>query len=143
MNRTILSGRICSAIEVKTIKSKDGNNCKVANYRLAVPRNYGAKSLDGADVDFIKCVAYNGFADFAEKNLAKGMKLMLEGKIHTGSYDDEVGKKIYYTEVIVDRQELPESKEINDRYRKYAESSVTCQDEGNVVFQNDYQEACI
>ena len=49
--------------------------------------------------------------EFAEKYLSKGMKIAVEGRIQTGSYDKD-GTKVYTTDVYVERHEFVESRNI-------------------------------
>lgn len=108
MNKAILIGRLTADPEIRATQS--GKN--VASYRLAVDRAF--KSDGQPDADFINCIAFGKGAEFAEKYLHKGMKIALEGRIQTRSYDDRDGKKVYVTEVIVEHHEFCESKRSSD-----------------------------
>ena len=103
MNKSILIGRLTADPEIKN----GGTNSAVAHYRLAVDRQY--KKEGQPDADFIPCVAFGKSADFAGKYLHKGMKIAVEGRIQTGSYEKD-GVKHYTTDIIVERQEFCESK---------------------------------
>lgn len=103
MNKSILIGRLTADPEVKN----GGSASAVAHYRLAVDRQY--KKEGQPDADFIPCVAFGKSADFAGKYLHKGMKIAVEGRIQTGSYEKD-GVKHYTTDIIVERQEFCESK---------------------------------
>ena len=106
MNKIILSGRLCDNPDVRWTNSKDPK--AVAKYRLAVDRKY---SQDGERVtDFINCVAFGKNGEFARSYLKKGMKIIVEGSLQTGSYTDKDGKKVYTAEVVVDSHEFCESK---------------------------------
>ncbi|MBO7727982.1 MAG: single-stranded DNA-binding protein [Oscillospiraceae bacterium] len=98
MNKVILIGRLTKDPDVR--RSNDGD--PVARYTLAVDRNKD-------EADFISCVAFKKSAEFAEKYLQKGTKILVEGRIRTGSYEKN-GTKIYTTDVIADRHEFVESK---------------------------------
>lgn len=99
MNKAILIGRLARDPDVRT--SQDGK--MVARYTLAVNRI-------NDQADFIRCVAFGKSAEFAEKYLRKGTKIVVEGRIQTGSYTDRDGRKVYMTEVIIERQEFVEKK---------------------------------
>lgn len=99
MNKAILIGRLARDPDVRT--SQDGK--MVARYTLAVNRI-------NDQADFIRCVAFGKSAEFAEKYLRKGTKIAVEGRIQTGSYTDRDGRKVYMTEVIIERQEFVEKK---------------------------------
>ena len=62
------------------------------------------------EADFLNCVAFGSNGDFASRYLHKGMKIAVEGRIQTRSYDDKDGKKVYVTEIIVERHEFCEKK---------------------------------
>lgn len=104
MNKTILMGRVCKDIDARG----DGNNM-VARYSLAVDRRF--KNKDGEyETDFINIVAFGKSAEFAEKYFKKGMKVLVTGRIQTGSYTNKDGQKVYTTDVIAEDQEFCESK---------------------------------
>ena len=104
MNKVILIGRLTRDPEVRT--SQDGK--PVARYTLAVNK---------ADnkADFIRCVTFGKSAEFVEKYLRKAVKILIEGRLQTGSYTDRDGRKVYTTDVIVERHEFVESKEAAER----------------------------
>jgi single-strand DNA-binding protein len=101
MNKVILMGRLCKDPEVNGTGDK-----KVARYSLAVDRRF-AKSED--KTDFINIVVFGKGAEFTEKYLKKGTKVLVTGRIQTGSYEKD-GKKVYATDIIAEDQEFAESK---------------------------------
>ena len=72
MNKVILSGRLAA-----DPRMRDTARVKVAEFSLAVDRPY--KNGASKTVDFIPCVAFGQRADFAEKYLRKGEKIMVTG----------------------------------------------------------------
>ena len=93
----------------------------IARYTLAVDRR-GRRSGgdDGAQTaDFITCVAFDRAGEFAEKYFHQGTKIVAEGRIQTGSYQDKDGKTVYTTEVVVENQEFAESKATADSNNNY------------------------
>ena len=104
MNKVILIGRLCSDVEVR--RTNSGN--AVASYRLAVDRQF--KQEGQPDADFLNCVAFGNNGEFAGKYLHKGIKIAVEGRIQVRTYDGNDGKKVYVTEIIVDRHEFCEKK---------------------------------
>ena len=104
MNKVILIGRLTADPELRYTQ----NQKPVATYRLAVDRPF--KTEGQPEADFITCVAWNKSAEFASKYLTKGTKIAIEGSIRTRTYDDNDGKKVYVTEVVVDRHEFCEAK---------------------------------
>lgn len=104
MNKVILIGRLTADPEIRQTQ----NGTSVSRYRLAVDR---PKKQDGEqETDFLSCVCFGKSADFAPKYLHKGMKIAVEGRIQTGSYEKD-GAKHYTTDIIVDRHEFCESRQ--------------------------------
>nr|DAY68069.1 MAG TPA: Single strand binding protein [Caudoviricetes sp.] len=80
----------------------------VASYTLAVQRDF--KNKDGEyEADFIRCKAFGKRGEFVEKYLHKGMKIIAEGRLQSGTYEKD-GQTHYTTDLIVDRHEFCESK---------------------------------
>lgn len=89
------------------VKNPDDEQKIVAKYTLAVPRSWTNNGHE--ETDFISCVAFGKAAVFASRFLKQGMKIVVTGRIQTGSYSKE-NQKIYTTDVIVEEQEFAESK---------------------------------
>lgn len=101
MNKVILMGRLTKDPEVRY--SQGEKPTVIARYTLAVDRR-------GEGADFIPCVAFGSNGEFAEKYFRKGTKIVIEGRIQTGSYTNKEGGKVYTTDVVVEHQEFAESK---------------------------------
>lgn len=109
MNKVILIGRLVKNPEVR----QDANGgISMARYTLAVDRMRTKKDEDPG-ADFINCVVFGKSAEFAKNYLRKGTKLVIEGRIQTGSYTNKNGQKVYTTDVVVERQEFAEGKSAN------------------------------
>lgn len=106
MNKVILMGRLCADPEVRY--SQNENQTAVARYRLAVDRRF--KREGDQTADFIPCVAFGKAAQFAEYYLHRGTKIIITGRIQTGSYTNCDGQKVYTTDVVIEEQEFAESK---------------------------------
>ena len=112
MNKVILMGRLTRDPEVRY--SAGENALAIARYTLAVDRRF---RRDGeASADFISCVCFGRSAEFAEKYFRQGLKIVVSGRIQTGSYTNRDGQKVYTTEVVVEDQEFAESKAASDNY---------------------------
>ena len=107
MNKVILMGRLTRDPEIRYANNE--NNTCIANYTLAVDRGFKRQG-DEQTADFIRCVAMGKGGEFAEKYLHQGTKIVVEGRIQTGSYTNKDGQKIFTTEVWVESQEFAESK---------------------------------
>ena len=106
MNKVVLMGRLTRDPEVRY--SQGEQSTAVARYTLAVDRRFKKEGEESAD--FIGCVAFGRQGEFAEKYLHKGTKIVVSGRIQTGSYTNKDGVKVYMTEVIAEEQEFAESK---------------------------------
>lgn len=109
MNKVILMGRLVRDPEVRYSQGTESKT--IARYTLAVDRKVRTNNQDS--VDFIPCVAFGRAADFAEKYLHKGTKIVITGRIQTGSYTNKDGVRVYTTDVVVEDQEFAESKATN------------------------------
>lgn len=109
MNKVILMGRLTRDPEVRY--SQGERPMAIARYTLAVDRR-GARRQDGNEqtADFINIVAFDRAGEFAEKYFRQGMRVLVTGRIQTGSYTNRDGQRVYTTDVIVEDQEFAESK---------------------------------
>lgn len=109
MNRVILMGRLTRDPEVRY--SQGERSMAIARYTLAVDRR-GRRSQDGSEqtADFINIVAFDRAGEFAEKYFRQGMRVLVSGRIQTGSYTNKDGQRVYTTDIIVDDQEFADSK---------------------------------
>ena len=99
MNKIILMGRLTSDAETF------GQKSKVARFTLAVDRNYGED-----ETDFFNCVSFGKQAEFVEKYLKKGTKILLSGRLQNNIYEDKQGNKVTATQIITEEIEFCESK---------------------------------
>ena len=111
MNKVILMGRLTRDPEVRY--SQGDNSMAIARYTLAVDRRFNRNNNDENSADFIGCVAFGKSGEFAEKYFRKGTKVLVTGRIQTGSYTNRDGVKVYTTDVVVEDQECAESKNSN------------------------------
>ena len=106
MNKVILIGRLTRDPDVRYTQGEEPT--AIARYTLAVDRKY---KRDGeTTADFISCVAFGRSAEFAEKYFHQGIKIIVTGRIQTGSYTNREGNKVYTTDVVVEDQEFAESR---------------------------------
>ena len=106
MNKVILMGRLTRDPEVRYSQGEQAT--AIARYTLAVDRRF--KRDGDQTADFIGCVAFGKLGEFAEKYLRKGTKVVVTGRIQTGSYTNKDGQKVYTTDVVVEECECAESK---------------------------------
>lgn len=106
MNKVILLGRLTRDPDIRYTQGAEP--MAIARYTMAVDRRIRREGEAAAD--FISCVAFGKIAEVAEKYLNKGTKIIISGRLQTGSYTDRDGRKVYTTEVIVEDQGFAESK---------------------------------
>lgn len=114
MNKVILMGRLTRDPEVRYTQGE--NPMAIARYTLAVDRRFSRNNQDGQTADFISCVAFGKSGEFCEKYCHKGTKLVVSGRIQTGSYTNKDGVKVYTTEVVAEDQEFAESRNAQASY---------------------------
>ena len=106
MNKVMLMGRLTRDPEVRY--SQNGNNSAVARFSIAVDRRF--KREGQPDADFFNCTAFGRQAEFVEKYLRKGTKMVVIGSIQNDNYTDSNGNQRYSVQIIVDELEFAESK---------------------------------
>ena len=94
LNHSILIGRIGTELVLRTTNS----GTEVLTFRLAVKRDYNKEITD-----WINIVAWKGTASIIAKNFKIGDMICVEGSIQTGDYEDKDGKKVYTTDVNVNK----------------------------------------
>lgn len=104
MNKVILLGRLTR--DPETAYSKGEESKLIVRYTLAVDRKINHKAAD-----FIPCVAFGRMGEFAEKHFFQGMRVLISGRIQTGSYINKDGKKVYTTTIIVEEQNFADGKQ--------------------------------
>ena len=110
MNKVLLMGRLCRDCEVRYTQGQEQK--AIAKFTLAVDRKYHKEGEQSAD--FISCTAFGKIAEFCEKYLHKGTKVVAEGRWQTGSYKNQEGATIYTNDCIVDSMEFAESKRADE-----------------------------
>ena len=97
VNKVILVGNLGKDPEIKTLD----NGTKLASFTIATTESYKDKISDKYKdaTEWHRIVAWRWLADLTEKNLKKGSKVYIEGKLSTRSYEQE-GVQKYTTEII-------------------------------------------
>jgi len=107
MNKVILMGRLTRDPEVRYSQNANGQ-LAIARYSIAVDRN--RKREGEPDADFFNCTSFGRQAEFVEKYLKKGTKIVLVGRIQNDNYTNKEGQQVYSVQVLVDEVEFAESK---------------------------------
>lgn len=96
INRVVLVGRLTKYPELRY--TPNGN--ALCRFQIAVNRPF--KNEGEQQADFISCVAWRKNAENLANFMKKGNLIGLEGKIQTGSYEGQDGKRVYTTDVVAD-----------------------------------------
>ncbi len=105
MNKAILIGRLTKDPELRTTPT--GRN--VCQFSVAVNRTY-TNANGEREADFINCVVWDKQAENLVKYQKKGNQIAVDGRIQTRNYDDNNGKKVYVTEVLVNNVSFLDAK---------------------------------
>ncbi len=124
MNKVILVGRLTR--DPNVTYSQGERQTAIARFTLAVDRRRSRNAEQNGQeqtADFISCVAFDRQGEFAEKYLHQGTKVVLSGRIQTGSYTNREGQRVYTTDVVAEDIEFAESKNAaSGNGNTYAES---------------------
>lgn len=104
MNKVILLGRLCKDPEV----SSSTSGTTFARYSIAVDRKF--KKEGEPDADFFNCTSFSKQAEFVEKYLKKGTKVVVTGRLQNNNYTNKEGQKVYDVRIMVEEIEFAESK---------------------------------
>ena len=104
MNHSIMMGRLVRDPEINYVENSKGDEMLVANFRLAVDRKFSDET------DFFPCAAFGRLAEFAEKYLFQGIKIVVNGRMENNNYTNKDGDKVYGVCLKLDEIEFAESK---------------------------------
>ncbi len=105
MNKVFLVGRLARDPELRYTSS----NLATMRCAIAVDRQF-VREGDEQKADFINIVAFGNRAETMNKYLTKGSQIAIDGRIQTGSFDGQDGKKVYTTDVVVENFQFLDSK---------------------------------
>lgn len=106
MNKVILMGRLTRDPEVRY--SQGASQTAVARFSVAVDRRF--KREGEPDADFFNCTCFGKQAEFVERYLHKGVKVVLSGRVQNDNYTNKDGQMVYSVRIMVDEIEFAESK---------------------------------
>lgn len=117
MNNVVLIGRLTRDPELRYIPSGSA----VCKFSLAVDKNLSKDKKEEMEAqgkytaDFINIVVWGKVAESCGTFLTKGLLVGVQGRIQSGSYEDNDGKTIYTTDVVANQVEFLEWKSDNER----------------------------
>ena len=103
-------------IEIGRLTADPQNYEKVVKFNIAVDRKFKSENQT---TDFIPIVCFGKTGEFASKYFRKGMKVVVEGRIQTGSYTAKDGTKRNTFDVIAESLEFAESKKVENDPEPY------------------------
>ena len=106
MNKVIRMGRLTRDPEVRY--SQGASQTAVARFSIAVDRRF--KREGEPDADFFNCTSFGRQAEFVERYLHKGTKVVLSGRVQNDNYTNKEGQMVYSVRIMVDEIEFAESK---------------------------------
>ena len=120
MNKVIMMGRLTKDPEIRY--GQGGGNSVVGTFSIAVDRRF---KRDGEpEADFFNCVTFGKTAEFLEKYVKKGTKVVIDGRLQNDSYTNQNGVKVTATKVIVETMEFAESKNASAQPQKQQEQQT-------------------
>lgn len=104
MNKVIMMGRLTRDPEITSSTS----GTTFARFSIAVDRKIKAEGQPEAD--FFNCTSFGKQAEFIERYLKKGTKIVITGRLQNDSYTNKDGQKVNATKIITEEVEFAESK---------------------------------
>lgn len=102
MNLCVMMGRFVRDPEIRS------GSLTIAKFSLAVDRKY--KKDGEPSADFFNFTAFGKTADFVQKYLKKGTKVLIRSHVQNDNYENKKGEKVYAVNFIADEIEFAESK---------------------------------
>ena len=106
LNRIILMGRLTRYPELRQTQS----GVSVANFSLAVDRDFKDKATGEKGTDFIDIVAWRQTAEFVSRFFTKGRMAVVEGRLQLRDWTDKDGNKRRTAEVLAEHVYFGDSK---------------------------------
>lgn len=103
INRVVLVGRLTKDPELRYTPS----GVPMARFTVAVNRTF-ANQQGEREADFIGCVAWRKQAENLANFMRKGSLVGIDGRIQTGSYEGQDGKRVYTTDIVADNVQFLE-----------------------------------
>lgn len=111
VNKVILIGNVGADPDVKYLEG----GTAVANIRLATTESYKNKNGEKVEqTEWHTIVLWRGLAEIVEKYVRKGMRLYIERRLRTRTWDDQNGAKRYTTEIWADNMQMLSFKQDGD-----------------------------
>lgn len=101
MNSVVLTGNLAKDPEIRYTQTQ----IAVCSFTLAANRPR-TKNNENPGADFVRITAWGKLGENCSKYLQKGRKVAVKGRIHTGSYTNKDGQKVYTTDIVAEQVEF-------------------------------------
>lgn len=130
MNKFHCSGRLVKDPDIRYVK----DNKALANFTIAVERQY---KRDGEQTaDFFNVTCFDKKAEFVEKCLNKGTKIILTGRLENNDYTNKDGVKVYQVRIVAEDIEFAESKKASESNASEQKPESQPKNDGGDGFMN-------
>lgn len=136
INNVTLVGRLTKEVELKQTQS----GVSVARFGLAVNRPF-ADANGEKKADFLNIVVWRKQAENAAQYLQKGSLCGIVGRIETGSYEGQDGKRVYTTDIVAESVQFLDSRKNNDNQQQGSYQQNNYNNNNNGGYQNNQQQA--
>ena len=106
LNHITIMGRLTRDPELR----RTGSGVAVANFTVAVDRDFSGKESGEKETDFIECVAWRQAGEFVSKYFTKGRMIVVSGRLQVRKWKNKEGENRYSTEVVADNCYFGDSK---------------------------------
>ena len=115
LNHITIMGRMTRDPELR----RTGSGVAVANFTLAVDRDFSPKDGAEKETDFIDCIAWRGTAEYVSKYFSKGRMAIVSGRLRIRNWTDKEGNKRRSAEVEADDVYFGDSKKSEQGNQTY------------------------
>lgn len=110
LNHITIMGRLTRDPEVRITST----GLTVANFSVAVERDFPNKETGEREVDFINCVAWRQTGEFVSKYFTKGSMIVVSGRLQIRKWMDDFGYNRTTAEIVAENVYFGESKRDRD-----------------------------
>ena len=106
MNKIILMGRLTRDPDIRVTQTT--NPVTIAKFSIAVDRRF--TKGEEKETDFFNVTAFGKLAEFCDRYLKQGTKILMTGRVQNDNYTKQTGEKVYSVGIIAEEIEFAESK---------------------------------
>ena len=132
LNCITIMGRLTRDPELR----RTGSGTAVANFTLAVDRDFSGKDSGEKEVDFIDCIAWRGTGEFVSKYFTKGRMAVVSGRLQVRNWKDKDGNNRRTAEVVAESVYFGDSKRGADSGDKHEPGGLNYDVDGYIGFRD-------